>query len=137
MTESNTKETKIVKATPKKQDAKGEEPRVTVKAAVIPQRSAAQAKVLQQATAQGKAQPAGKRQFIGTPVVNKDLENRTSRIPRGMTPVSKDVTDKAIEDKVQEQVKTEVKAAEAAAPEVKEAEVKAPEVKAEEAAPEE
>ena len=136
MTESNTKETKIVKATPKKQDAKGEEPRVTVKAAVIPQRSAAQAKVLQQAAAQGKAQPAGKRQFIGTPVVNKDLENRTSRIPRGMTPVSKDVTDKAIEDKVQEQVKTEVKAAEAAAPEVKEAEVKAPEVKAEEAAPE-
>ena len=56
MTESNTKETKIVKATPKKQDAKGEEPRVTVKAAVIPQRSAAQAKVLQQAAAQGKAQ---------------------------------------------------------------------------------
>ena len=136
MTESNTKETKIVKATPKKQDAKGEEPRVTVKAAVIPQRSAAQTKVLQQAAAQGKAQPAGKRQFIGTPVVNKDLENRTPRIPRGMTPVSKDVTDKAIEDKVQEQVKTEVKAAEAAAPEVKEAEVKAPEVKAEEAAPE-
>ncbi len=133
MTESNTKETKIVKATPKKQDAKGDEPRVTVKAAVIPQRSAAQAKVLQQAAAQGKAQPAGKRQFIGTPVVNKDLENRTSRIPRGMTPVSKDVTDKAIEEKVQEQAKAEVKAAETKAAEVKETEAKAAEVKAEEA----
>jgi len=136
MTETNTKETKIVKATPKKQDAKGDEPRVTVKAAVIPQRSAAQTKVLQQAAAQGKAQPAGKRQFIGTPVVNKDLENRTSRIPRGMTPVSKDVTDKAIEEKVQEQAKQEVKEAEVKAAETKEAEVKAPEVKAEEAAPE-
>ena len=48
MTETNTKETKIVKATPKKQDTKDNEPRVTVKAAVIPQRSAAQTKVLQQ-----------------------------------------------------------------------------------------
>ena len=36
MTETNTKETKIVKATPKKQDTKDNEPRVTVKAAVIP-----------------------------------------------------------------------------------------------------
>ena len=128
MTETNTKETKIVKATPKKQDAKDNEPKVTVKAAVIPQRSAAQTKVIQQAAAQAKTQTPGKRQFIGTPVVNKDLENRTSRIPRGMTPVSKDVTDKAIEEKVQ---------AEAKAAEVKEAEVKAAEIKAEEPVAEE
>ena len=132
MTETNTKETKIVKATPKKQDTKDNEPRVTVKAAVIPQRSAAQTKVLQQAAAQAKPQTAGKRQFIGTPVVNKDLENRTSRIPRGMTPVSKDVTDKAIEEKVQAEVKAEVKAAEVKAAEAKAAEVKAAEAKAEE-----
>ena len=131
MTETNTKETKIVKATPKKQDTKDNEPRVTVKAAVIPQRSAAQTKVLQQAAAQAKPQTAGKRQFIGTPVVNKDLENRTSRIPRGMTPVSKDVTDKAIEEKVQAEVKTEVKAAEVKAAEVKAEEPKAEEPKAE------
>ena len=131
MTETNTKETKIVKATPKKQDTKENEPRVTVKAAVIPQRSAAQTKVLQQAAAQAKPQTAGKRQFIGTPVVNKDLENRTSRIPRGMTPVSKDVTDKAIEEKVQAEVKTEVKAAEVKAAEVKAEEPKTEEPKAE------
>ena len=131
MTETNTKETKIVKATPKKQDTKENEPRVTVKAAVIPQRSAAQTKVLQQAAAQAKPQTAGKRQFIGTPVVNKDLENRTSRIPRGMTPVSKDVTDKAIEEKVQAEVKAEVKAAEVKAAEVKAEEPKAEEPKAE------
>ena len=131
MTETNTKETKIVKATPKKQDTKDNEPRVTVKAAVIPQRSAAQTKVLQQAAAQAKPQTAGKRQFIGTPVVNKDLENRTSRIPRGMTPVSKDVTDKAIEEKVQAEVKTEVKVAEVKAAEVKAEEPKAEEPKAE------
>ena len=131
MTETNTKETKIVKATPKKQDTKDNEPRVTVKAAVIPQRSAAQTKVLQQAAAQAKPQTAGKRQFIGTPVVNKDLENRTSRIPRGMTPVSKDVTDKAIEEKVQAEVKAEVKAAEVKAAEVKAEEPKAEEPKAE------
>ena len=37
-TESNTKETKIVRATPKKTDSQQEEqPRVTVKAAVKPQ----------------------------------------------------------------------------------------------------
>ena len=131
MTETNTKETKIVKATPKKQDTKENEHRVTVKAAVIPQRSAAQTKVLQQAAAQAKPQTAGKRQFIGTPVVNKDLENRTSRIPRGMTPVSKDVTDKAIEEKVQAEVKAEVKAAEVKAAEVKAEEPKAEEPKAE------
>ena len=136
MTETNTKETKIVKATPKKQDTKENEPRVTVKAAVIPQRSAAQTKVLQQAAAQAKPQTAGKRQFIGTPVVNKDLENRTSRIPRGMTPVSKDVTDKAIEEKVQAEVKTEVKAAEVKAAEVKAEEPKAEEPKAEKKAAE-
>lgn len=136
MTETNTKETKIVKATPKKQDSKDNEPRVTVKAAVIPQRSAAQTKVLQQAASQAKPQAAGRRQFIGTPVVNKDLENRTSRIPKGMTPVSKDVTDKAIEEKVQAEVKPEVKADEAKAevktPEVKPAETKAAEPKVEE-----
>ena len=142
MTEKNTKETKIVKATPKKQDSRDDEPRVTVKAAVIPQR-ASQQKAAPQAAPQTKAQTPGRRQFIGTPVVNKDLENRTSRIPRGMTPVSKDVTDKAIGEKAQAEVKAEEKKAEIKAevkPEIKEApaaEVKAeekkPEVKAEEA----
>ncbi|MBR5740059.1 MAG: translation initiation factor IF-2, partial [Firmicutes bacterium] len=107
----NTKETKIVKATPKKQDNKGEEPRVTVKAAVIPARQTAAQRQAAQTASQAKPQTTARRQFIGTPVINKDLENRTSRIPRGMTPVAKDVTDKAIEDKAQEQ---------AAAKEVKE-----------------
>ena len=110
MTEMNTKETKIVKATPKKQDSKGDEPRVTVKAAVIPARNTASAapKTAQTAAqAQAKPQTGARRQFIGTPVVNKDLENRTSRIPRGMTPVAKEVTDKAIEVKAQEQAKAE------------------------------
>ena len=38
MTETNTKETKIVKATPKKTESQEDaQPRVTVKAAVIPQ----------------------------------------------------------------------------------------------------
>ncbi len=110
MTEKNTKETKIVKATPKKQDSKGDEPRVTVKAAVIPARNTASAapKTAQTAAqAQAKPQTGARRQFIGTPVINKELENRTSRIPRGMTPVAKEVTDKAIGEKVQEVVNKE------------------------------
>ena len=108
MTEINTKETKIVKATPKKQDAKETEPRVTVKAAVSPQRGGQQAKPAAQTTSQAKPQTTARRQFIGTPVVNKDLENRTSRIPRGMTPVAKEVTEKAIGERAQEQPKVEV-----------------------------
>ncbi len=130
MTEKNTKETKIVKATPKKQDTKGDEPRVTVKAAVIPQRntqSASRTAQTQTAQSQAKPQTAGRRQFIGTPVVNKELENRTSRIPRGMTPVAKEVTDKAREDQAEAKVKTEVVAEVVEKAPVKEPEV--PEVK--------
>ena len=144
MTEINTKETKIVKATPKKQDAKETEPRVTVKAAVIPQRGGQQAKPAAQTTSQAKPQTTARRQFIGTPVVNKDLENRTSRIPRGMTPVAKEVTEKAIGERAQEQPKVEVSeqapvkeapkteaASEVKAETVKKEEPKAEEVKAE------
>ena len=144
MTEINTKETKIVKATPKKQDAKETEPRVTVKAAVIPQRGGQQAKPAAQTTSQAKPQTTARRQFIGTPVVNKDLENRTSRIPRGMTPVAKEVTEKAIGERVQEQPKVEVSeqapvkeapkteaASEVKAETVKKEEPKAEEVKSE------
>ena len=144
MTEINTKETKIVKATPKKQDAKETEPRVTVKAAVIPQRGGQQAKPAAQTTSQAKPQTTARRQFIGTPVVNKDLENRTSRIPRGMTPVAKEVTEKAIGERAQEQPKVEVSeqapvkeapkteaASEVKAEAVKKEEPKAEEVKAE------
>lgn len=137
MTETNTKETKIVKATPKKQDSKGDEPRVTVKAAVIPQRAGQKAQAQPQSTPAKTPAAPGRRQFIGTPVVNKDLENRTSRIPRGMTPVSKDVTDKAIEEKAQVQAKAE--AAEKTEAEVKETVKKtaAKKAPAKEAAPEE
>ena len=133
MTESNTKETKIVKATPKKQDAKGDEPRVTVKAAVIPTRNTATAKPAATTQAQAKPQTGARRQFIGTPVVNKELENRTSRIPRGMTPVAKEVTDKAIGEKVQEVVNKEavVEAAPKAEPKAAPKKAKVEEPKAE------
>ncbi len=95
MSETNTKETKIVKATPKKNEAQEVEPKVTVKAATVLARPKSQVQPQQQ------TRPAGgvhrERPIMGTPVANKDLEARTSsRIPRGGTIVSKDVTDKAI-----------------------------------------
>ena len=53
--ESNTKETKIVRATPKKTEGQQEEqPRVTVKAAVKPQVRNQQKQVITTATASGK-----------------------------------------------------------------------------------
>ena len=72
--ESNTKETKIVRATPKKTEGQQEEqPRVTVKAAVKPQVRNQQKQVRPQQQPQEKAI---KRPPMGKPVANKELEGR-------------------------------------------------------------
>ena len=74
--ESKTQETTIVKATPKKVDGqKDEQPRGTVKAASISQvRTLGANKQVKHQAAQ-QERPAH-RPPIGTPVVNKELENR-------------------------------------------------------------
>ena len=123
MTETNTKETKIVKATPKKTESQGDnEPRVTVKAAVIPQpRNHAAAKPARPQTS-GAERPAS-RPPMGKPVVNKDLENRV-KPPVGKVVVPKEVSErgkiKAAEPTKEEmpapKAKTAVPKAEAAAP---------------------
>lgn len=123
MTETNTKETKIVKATPKKTESQGDnEPRVTVKAAVIPQpRNHAAAKPARPQTT-GAERPAS-RPPMGKPVVNKDLENRV-KPPVGKVVVPKEVSErgkiKAAEPTKEEmpapKAKTAVPKAEAAAP---------------------
>ena len=107
-TENNTKETKIVRATPKKTDSQQEEqPRVTVKAAVKPQvRTQTKQAKPQQPVPERPAQ----RPPIGKPVANKELEGRT-RVPMGRPVVPKEVSERG---KVQtEQPKKEVLNAEA------------------------
>ena len=93
MTETNTKETKIVKATPKKTENQGDnEPRVTVKAAVIPQpRNHAAARPARPQTS-GTERPAA-RPPMGKLVVNKDLENRV-KPPVGKVVVPKEVSER-------------------------------------------
>ena len=93
MTETNTKETKIVKATPKKTESQEDaQPRVTVKAAVIPQtRNQGAARPVRQ-QAQTSERPAA-RPPMGKPVVNKDLENRV-KPPMGKVVVPKEVSER-------------------------------------------
>ncbi len=87
-------ETKIVKATPKKQEANlNDEPRVTVKAAVISQKSQ-EAKLAVAKNQEAPSTRPARKLPPGTPVVNKDLEVRTSRIPAGATVVPKEVSDR-------------------------------------------
>ncbi|MCR5181810.1 MAG: translation initiation factor IF-2 [Clostridia bacterium] len=85
------------------------DPKVTVKAAVIPKPQQAK-KVLPKEAEEAEApKPAakGRSRIVGTVVPNKNLEGRTSRIPKGLVPVSKDVTDKALEAQRAEQAKEE------------------------------
>lgn len=93
MTETNTKETKIVKATPKKTESQEDaQPRVTVKAAVIPQtRNQGAARPARPQT-QSSERPAA-RPPMGKPVVNKDLENRV-KPPMGKVVVPKEVSER-------------------------------------------
>ena len=93
MTETNTKETKIVKATPKKTGSQEDaQPRVTVKAAVIPQtRNQGAARPARPQT-QSSERPAA-RPPMGKPVVNKDLENR-AKPPMGKVVVPKEVSER-------------------------------------------
>ena len=93
MTETNTKETKIVKATPKKTESQEDaQPRVTVKAAVIPQTrhqgTARPARPQSQASERPASRPP-----MGKPVVNKDLENRV-KPPMGKVVVPKEVSER-------------------------------------------
>ena len=110
MTESNAKETKIVKAAPKKhEDHHEDEPRVTVKAVAKPhmRTQTKQAKPQQQTQERPTARPP-----IGKPVVNKDLEARGSRPPVGKPVVPKEVAERGAEAKV-EAPKTETPKVEA------------------------
>lgn len=93
MTETNTKETKIVKATPKKTGSQEDaQPRITVKAAVIPQtRNQGAARPARPQT-QSSERPAA-RPPMGKPVVNKDLENRV-KPPIGKVVVPKEVSER-------------------------------------------
>lgn len=95
--ESKAQETTIVKATPKKVDSqKDEQPRGTVKAASISQvRTLGANKQVKHQTAQ-QERPAH-RPPIGTPVVNKDLENR-SKPPIGK-PMGKPVVPKEVAER--------------------------------------
>jgi len=84
MADTNAKETIIVKAAPKKSDeTKDDQPRVTVKAAVIPAKQKTQ-----QAHNASEQKAKTKRPPMGTPVVNKDLDNRQAGKPVG-TPMPK------------------------------------------------
>lgn len=90
-TESKTKETKIVRATPKKTEGQQEEqPRVTVKAAVKPQ---VRTQTKQAKPAQQTQEKAAQRPPIGKPVANKELEGRT-RMPIGKPVVPKEVAER-------------------------------------------
>lgn len=103
--ESNTKETKIVRATPKKTEGQQEEqPRVTVKAAVKPQVRNHQKQVRQQPQ-QAQDKPV-KRPPMGKPVVNKELEGR-SRVPAGTPVVPKEVAERGQKTAETAQIKTE------------------------------
>lgn len=94
-TESNTKETKIVRATPKKTESQQEEqPRVTVKAAVKPQ-VRTQNKTVKPKQPAAQEKPA-QRPPMGKPVVNKTLEGRT-RVPMGKPVVPKEVSERGKE----------------------------------------
>ncbi len=116
---TDNKETKIVKAAPKKADShQDEQPRVTVKAAVIPQRNT---KKQQTKTASAVNDRPTQRPPMGKPVVNKDLENR-HRPPMGKPVVSKEVAERG-------QVKEETVEIKIPAAEVKQPEVKAVETK--------
>ncbi|MGN1334371.1 MAG: translation initiation factor IF-2 [Anaerovoracaceae bacterium] len=93
MTETNTKETKIVKATPKKTESQEDaQPRVTVKAAVIPQTRHQSAARPARPQSQAQERPAS-RPPMGKPVVNKDLENRV-KPPMGKVVVPKEVSER-------------------------------------------
>lgn len=99
-TESNTKETKIVRATPKKADSQTEEqPRVTVKAAVKPQLRTQNKNIKPQKQA-SQERPA-QRPPMGKPVANKNLEGRT-RVPIGKPVVPKEVAERGKEVKEKE-----------------------------------
>ena len=118
MTESNAKETKIVKAAPKShEDHHEDEPRVTVKAAAKPhmRTQTKQVKAQQQTQERPAARPP-----IGKPVVNKDLEARGSRPPVGKPVVPKEVAERGQEAKVE----TKVEAPKTEAPKVEKAQVK-------------
>lgn len=104
-TESNAKETKIVKAAPKKSEShQDEEPRVTVKAVAKPhmRNQTKQTKSTQQSQERTTARPP-----MGKPVVNKELENRGTKPPVGKPVVSKEVEERGAEAKAAETVKTE------------------------------
>ena len=99
--ESKTQETTIVKATPKKVDSqKDEQPRGTVKAASISQvRTLGANKQVKHQAAQ-QERPAH-RPPIGTPVVNKELENRVKPPigkPMGKPVVPKEVAERGNKD---------------------------------------
>ncbi len=140
---TDNKETKIVKAAPKKTDShQDEQPRVTVKAAVIPQRNT---KKQQTRTPSAASDRPTQRPPMGKPVVNKDLEGR-HRPPVGKPVVPKEVAERGqvketapaeemkpvVETAPAAEVKPVVEAAPAAETKAP-AEVKAPEVKAPEA----
>ena len=112
MAETNAKETKIVKATPKKTDShEDEQPRVTVKAAVIPQtRQQGAAKPARSQQAQDK--PTSQRPPMGRPVVNKDLDNR--KPPVGKVVVPKEVAERGAVKEEPVKVETPVTEAPAA-----------------------
>ena len=116
MTETNTKETKIVKATPKKTESQEDaQPRVTVKAAVIPQTRNHGAARPARPQAQASERPAA-RPPMGRPVVNKDLENRV-KPPVGKVVVPKEVSERGKTKKETPEVKAPAAvAAEASAP---------------------
>ncbi len=102
MTTENTKESKIVKAEPKKTEGHHEEdPKVTVKAA---SHLRTQGKAKTHQPVQEKTQTS--RPPIGKPVVNKDLESR-GRMPIGKPVVPKEVAERGMEAKKAEAPKTE------------------------------
>ena len=88
MTETNTKETKIVKATPKKTESQEDaQPRVTVKAAVIPQNRNQGAARPARPQTQASERPASRPPSPGssTPTARKTTSSRgTTRYPATM-----------------------------------------------------
>ena len=111
-TDNNAKETKIVKAAPKKTDSQqDDQPRVTVKAAVKPQVRTTQKQVKPQTGVKDK--PA-QRPPMGKPVTNRDLEGRV-KPPMGKPVVSKEIEErgKATEEAVSQSVTTATEVKEA------------------------
>ncbi len=108
-------DTKIVKATPKKADAKTEEPKVTVKAANIPM---PQQKTKKAAPAKQQEKHPTQKPPVGKPVVNKDLENR-QKPPVGKPVVSKELEERTKAAEKAVEVKTETPKTEVPATEVK------------------